>query len=53
MCGLELWELAVIPFFLKNCDTWIEVDKEAIGRLEQLQNTFLRSHPNPCPGKLE
>ena len=43
MCGLDLWELAVIPFLLNNCDTWTEIDNEAIEHLEKTQNIFLRT----------
>ena len=42
LVGLDLWELAVIPFLMNNSETWTEIDKEAIAQLENIQNRFLR-----------
>ena len=42
LVGLDLCELAVIPFLMNNSETWTEADKEAIAQLENIQNRFLR-----------
>ena len=50
--GLEIWEVAVIPYLLNNCDTWAYMPKNALEVLDSLQNQFLRSLlalPKGCP----
>ena len=39
--GLEIWELAVIPYLINNCDTWAYMPKQALDILDSLQNQFL------------
>ena len=41
--GLEIWEVAVIPYLINNCDTWAYMPKQALDILDSLQNQFLRS----------
>ena len=41
--GLEIWELAVIPYILNNCETWAYTQKKALDILESFQNQFLIS----------
>ena len=50
--GLEIWEMAVTPYLLNNCDTWNNLPLKAIEMLDNLQNDFLRSllaTPRTCP----
>ena len=50
--GLEIWEMAVTPYLLNNCDTWNNLPLKALEMLDNLQNEFLRSllaTPRTCP----
>ena len=50
--GLEIWEVAVMPFLLNNAETWTYPPKEALEMLENLQVEFLRNlleTPRTCP----
>ena len=50
--GLEIWEMAVVPYLFNNCDTWCSVPRKTIEILENLQNQFLRNlplTPRTCP----
>ena len=52
LAGLELWEMAILPSLLNNCQTWINISDESIKILEDLQNTMYRtllSVPRTCP----
>ena len=40
--GLEVYELAYIPALLNNAQSWIEIDKTTLDKLEDLQCNFLR-----------
>ena len=40
--GLDMWEAAILPTLLYNCSTWVEMGKEAVEELEELQLTYLR-----------
>ena len=40
--GLEILEIAYIPALMSNAQTWIEIDKETVNKLEDLQYNFLR-----------
>ena len=40
--GLEILELAYIPAVLNNAQTWMEIDKVKIDKLEDMQYNFLR-----------
>ena len=40
--ALDLWELAIMPSLLYNSETWIEMSKESLGKLEEIQLFFLR-----------
>ena len=42
MSGVNIWELAVIPAMLNNSETWDEIDKDTMDKLNDLQNTVLR-----------
>ena len=48
--GLEIWNMAVIPFLFANCDTWMEIPKKAVNLLNHIQNTFFRSLFATCSG---
>jgi len=26
--GLNIWEIAILPFLLNNCETWVDINKE-------------------------
>ena len=41
--GSEIWEVAVTPYLINNCDTWDYMPKKALDILDSLQNQFLRS----------
>ena len=41
--GLEIWNLAVLPYLLGNAECWMEIPKKAINVLNSIQNDFLRS----------
>ena len=50
--GLEIWELAILPFLLNNSDTWVEISKSTIDTLDDLQYMFYRyllATPRTCP----
>ena len=50
--GLEIWELAILPFLLNNSDTWVEITKSTIDILDDLQYMFYRyllATPRTCP----
>ena len=40
--GLEIFEMAYIPALLNNAQTWIDIDKKTIEKLEDIQDNFLR-----------
>lgn len=40
-CGLEIFNLAVLPFLLNNSDTWTCLDDKTIKELDKLQVLFL------------
>ena len=49
---LELWEIAILPSLLNNCQTWINISEDSFKLLEDLQNTMYRtllSVPRSCP----
>ena len=43
LAGLEIWELAIIPMLLNNCDTWLNITEETETILESLQELFCKS----------
>ena len=50
--SFDIWELALIPMLLNNCDTWVSISDENIKELEDLQNLFFRTIlqvPIGCP----
>ena len=50
--GLDIWEMAVIPFLLNNCDSWTGVADTTITELDNLQKLFYRvllQVPTGCP----
>ena len=50
--GIEIWELAILPQLLNNCETWTQIDKKTIGVLEDIQLMFFRNMfatPRTCP----
>ena len=50
--GLELWEMAVIPFVMNNCGSWVGHTSKEVTELEKLQNLFYRvllEVPVGCP----
>ena len=50
--GLEIWDIAVMPFLLNNSETWAEIPPKALEVLENIQNQFLKSilnTPRTCP----
>ena len=52
VAGLDIWELAIIPFLLNNCQTWLNISGKSIQKLEDLQNNMYRTLlnvPKTCP----
>ena len=52
--GLDIFEMVVIPSVLNNSDTWMEIDKGSISRLDELQNSMFKNlfavpHSVPIP----
>ena len=48
----DIWNLAVIPALLNNCETWTDISDDSITELENLQNLFIRvilQVPVSCP----
>ena len=48
----DIWNLAVIPALLNNCETWTDISGDSITELENLQNLFIRvilQVPVSCP----
>ena len=43
MAGLMLWEMAVIPSFINNSETWTGLEDESTKQMEDLHSTLLRS----------
>jgi hypothetical protein len=41
-CGLDIWELAIVPSLINNCSTWTQISTESIDKLNKLQYTFLQ-----------
>jgi hypothetical protein len=42
-CGLDIWEMPIIPSLLNNAGTWTNISDKSIDRLNSLQNTFLQT----------
>ena len=42
-CGLDIWEMAIIPSLLNNAGTWINISDKSIDKLNSLQNIFLQT----------
>ena len=40
---IDIWELAIIPMLMNNCDTWLGITVEIENKLENLQELFLRT----------
>ena len=52
MLGIELWELAIIPYLLYNSETWTDIPVCTIALLNEIQLNFYRnilSTPKSCP----
>ena len=50
--GLEIWEMAAVPFLLNNSDSWTGIADSTITELDNLQNLFYRvllQVPVGCP----
>ena len=41
-CGLDIWELALIPSLTNNCGTWTQISQQSVDKLDKLQNLFLQ-----------
>ena len=40
--GLHIWEMAVIPYLMNNCDTWVNIPAKTVEALDKLQTLFYR-----------
>ena len=50
--GLDIWNMAVVPFLFSNCECWINIPKKAINILTSVVCSFLRAlfnTPKSCP----
>ena len=50
--GIKIWDIAILPFLLNNCETWVDISRESIKMLDDLQQMFLRymfGTPRTCP----
>ena len=50
--SIDIWELAILPMLLNNCDTWVNINEELENKLENLQELFFRTIlqvPISCP----
>ena len=50
--AIDIWEIAVIPALLNNCESWTDMSDDDMVVLENLQNLFLRMMlqiPESCP----
>ena len=43
LTGLEIWNLAVIPFLFNNSECWVEIPKKAMNLVNSMQNSFFVS----------
>ena len=50
MTGLVLWETCAIPSLIYNCSTWVEIGKEELKVLNNVQDFFLRLLWGTGPG---
>ena len=50
MTGLVLWETCAIPSLIYNCSTWVEIGKEELKVLNNMQDFFLRLLWGTGPG---
>ena len=41
--GLDIWNLAVMPFLTANSDCWVNLTNKSLQNLNSIQNTFFRS----------
>ena len=51
-CGLDIWEMAIIPSLLNNAGTWTHISGQALESVNKLQNMFLQnlfSVSRSCP----
>jgi hypothetical protein len=42
-CGMDIWELAIIPSLTNNCGTWTHMSTQSVEKLDKLQNLFLQT----------
>ena len=42
MGAWELWNLATVHSFLKNCGVWTEIEDKTVYKLEDLQESYVR-----------
>ena len=52
IAGLEIWEIAIMPFLLNNSETWVEISRACFKTLDDIQIMFLRhlmGTPRTCP----
>ena len=40
--GIDIWELSVLPFLLKNCSVWDDIPQGVYEQLENIQKMFYR-----------
>ena len=41
LCGITIWEMAVLPYLLNNSETWENMEDDCIQELEKLQTLFM------------
>ena len=40
--GIDVWEMAILPFLLNSADTWAGIDKKAMKMLDHIHKVFLQ-----------
>ena len=50
--GLDIWEMAIIPALINNCQTWVNISEKSVKVLDDLQHMMYRTLlnvPKTCP----
>ena len=41
--GINIWNLAIVPFLYNNCECWVDIPRKAMNLLNSIQNAFFVS----------
>ena len=45
-CGLDMWEIGIIPSLFSNSGTWSELNESHLEELSKIQDYFLKRLPH-------